>query len=96
MKLAALPLAAALLLSTGCPPPSQSVIAPTIATAVCILTTVSADVAAGDSWQQVVSDTIAKCGTDVATITTVWGAHEKALVQQGLVPPPILGRDGGP
>lgn len=79
----------------ACPPPNNTVVAPTIATAVCILTTVSADVAAKEPWGTVVADTIAKCGTDAGTIATVWGAHEKALVQQGFVPPPIAGRDGG-
>lgn len=80
----------------SCTAPSGAVVAPSIATAVCILTTVSADVAAREPWGTVVADTIAKCGTDAGTIALVWGAHEKALVQQGFVPPPIAGRDGGP
>jgi hypothetical protein len=75
-----------------CQPPSGTVVAPTIATAVCVLTTVSSDVAAGDTWQQCVADAVSRCGTDVATIATVWASHEKALVTEGFTPPAIKGR----
>jgi len=69
--------------------PSSAVAAPTENLAVCILTTLVPDVLAGDPWGQCVSDTIAKCGTDVATITQVWDAHVAAEVAEGKMPPVI-------
>jgi len=96
------PLIAAAALLAACsscssvPAPSPNVIPPTIATAVCILTTVSTDVNAHMPWPSVVADTIAKCGADATTIEQVWGAHVKAEVTEGFIPKPISSDAGKP
>jgi hypothetical protein len=70
----------------ACNPPSSPVVAPTIDTVTCILDHVAKDVAAGQQWAAVVADTIAACGTDAATIATVWGSHVHAEVVEGFSP----------
>ena len=71
--------------------PSPNVIAPTIATVVCILNQVSQCEAASTPWATCTANTIAACGTDVATIVNVWDAHVAAEVREGFVPRPIPG-----
>lgn len=54
------------------------------ALAACILGSVSSDIAAGKcsgaNWPICVQDAAVKCGSDVATVATIWAAHTKAEV----------------
>jgi hypothetical protein len=80
---------------TGVQVPS-SVVGPTIQTISCILTTVAVDLVMNhDTWEVTVANTISTCGTDAATIETVWDAHVKAEVTEGVVPKYSLPVDGG-
>lgn len=73
----------------------SGVVGPTIQTAVCIITEVATDLAGGKSWEVTIADTITTCGTDAATVTTLWDAHVKAEVSEGVVPKYNLPTDGG-
>jgi hypothetical protein len=82
---------------TACTAPASpsSVVGPTIQTSVCILTQVAVDQAAGKTWEATVADVILTCGTDAVTIATVWDAHVKAEVSEGVVPKYGFPTDGG-
>jgi hypothetical protein len=81
---------------SACTPASvASVVGPTIQTVVCIINQVSTDVVTGKTWENTIADTIATCGTDAATIATVWDAHVKAEVTEGVVPKYSFPVDGG-
>ena len=53
---------------------------------VCALPIVVSDILAGDPWQQCLEDAATKCGSDVATIATIYAAHVNADVVAGRVP----------
>jgi hypothetical protein len=75
--------------------PSPQIVGPTIQTSVCILTQTSSDIAAGKTREAAITDVIATCGTDAVTIATVWDAHVKAEVSEGVVPKYGFPTDGG-
>lgn len=78
----------------SCQPPSPNVVAPTIDTVVCILGQVSKDEASGMSWGATLLNVAAVCGTDAATIATVWSSHVHAMAidpSPKVVPPPDSG-----
>jgi hypothetical protein len=65
---------------------------------VCALPIVVSDILAGDPWQQCLEDAATKCGSDVATIATIYAAHVKADVASGrspLLPGDYSAPDGG-
>lgn len=82
---------------TACNAPvsPSSVVGPTIQTSVCILTQTASDIAAGKTWEATVADVITTCGTDAVSIATVWDAHVKAEVSEGIVPKYSFPSDGG-
>ena len=53
---------------------------------VCALPIVVSDILAGDPWQQCLEDAATKCGSDVATIATIYAAHVNADVAAGRIP----------
>jgi hypothetical protein len=80
---------------TACSTLPPSVIGPTIQTVTCIISNVAIDlVVSHDTRQVTIANTITACGTDAATIETVWDAHVKAEVTEGVVPKYTL-PDGG-
>lgn len=82
---------------TACTPGTipSSVVGPTIQTVTCIISNVAIDLVVNhDTWQVTIANTITTCGTDAATIETVWDAHVKAEVTEGVVPKYTL-PDGG-
>jgi hypothetical protein len=81
---------------SGVPAPSPNVIAPTIATTVCIINSVSQCVAQKVPWGTCVISTAAACGSDATTIATVWDAHVKAEVTEGFVPKAFASDGGAP
>jgi hypothetical protein len=83
---------------TACNAPvsPSSVVGPTIQTSVCILTTTATDLYINhDTWEVTVADVITTCGTDATTIATVWDAHTKAEVAEGVTPKSSFPTDGG-
>lgn len=74
----------------------STVVAPTIQTTSCILTNTAIDIFVTKlTWEATVADVITKCGTDAATIATVWDAHVSAEVSEGIVPKFTVPIDGG-
>ena len=65
------------MLLCGCPQAVGPVVA-TLETAICVLNTYSTDKANGETDQQAIADTIAKCATDAATVATVLDASKAA------------------
>jgi hypothetical protein len=53
---------------------------------VCALPIVVSDILAGDAWSQCLEDAATKCGSDVATIATIYATHVNADVAAGRVP----------
>jgi hypothetical protein len=81
--------------SNGTSVPS-TVVAPTIQTTSCILTNTAIDLfVSHDTWQATVADVIKKCGTDLATITTVWDSHVNAEISEGITPKFTIPADAG-
>jgi hypothetical protein len=81
----------------SCKPGSvpSGVVGPTIQTVVCIISEVSTDLASGKSWEIAIADTVSVCGTDAASIVSVWDAHVKAEVTEGVTPKYALPKEGG-
>jgi hypothetical protein len=65
--------------------PSQAVNAG-VDLAVCVIVTVSADIAANVSWNQCVADAVSKCGADAGQVVSIYTAHQAAEVREGLRP----------
>ena len=64
----------------------QAVAVDGAALAVCALPIVVSDILAGDLFAQCLQDAATKCGSDVATIATIYAAHVNADVAAGRVP----------
>jgi hypothetical protein len=47
------------------------------------------------AWEATIADVITTCGTDAVSIATIWDAHVKAEVTEGVVPKYSLPVDGG-
>lgn len=78
----------------ACSPPTPAVIAPTVDTVLCILTTYATDEAGGMQPIAIIADVGAKCNADAQTIASVWGAHvHAAIVDPSPKVMPLL--DGG-
>lgn len=90
-------LALAALLLAGCSGCSGGTAAicsgPTPGVDQCVMPRVASELAAGASYPKAVADAAYLCGSDEASVGTIWAAWTQAAVIQGFVPRPIVGGD---